>query len=263
VGALAGRVAQLERCPDIAAMAAWLPHAEVPLSLLISVVMPTRDRRRPLEEAIESVERQSYTRWELLVVNDGSADGTAEFLRGIEDPRVRVLETDGAGPCRARNAALDEARGDVIAYLDDDNLFDRHWLKAVAWTFEALPETQVCYGARVFDDEGRAMRGTINGRPGIHFLPWDPNAVLTQNLTDMNVLAHRRCRARFDEELPYYGDWDLLLQLTRQSAPLELPAVAAYYRTHVPGRISATLELDEMRRQYAIVREKLEADMTS
>jgi glycosyltransferase involved in cell wall biosynthesis len=257
--ALGGRLVPLERCAEVAAMAAWLPHAEVPLSLLISVVMPTRDRRHTLGEAIESVERQSYTRWELIVVNDGSQDGTAEFLSEVDDPRVRVLETDGAGPCGARNAALDVARGDVVAYLDDDNLFDRHWLKAIAWTFDLLPKTQVCYGARVFDDEGRAMYGTVSGRPGIHLLPWDEEAVLEQNLTDMNVMAHRRCELRFDEELPYYGDWHLLLQLTQNSRPVELPAVAAYYRTHLAQRISSTLERDEMRRQYARVREKVAA----
>jgi hypothetical protein len=62
---------------------------------------------------------------------------------------------------------------------------------------------QVCCGARVFDDEGGAMYGTVSGRPAIHLLPWDEEAVLEQNLTDMTVMAHRRCELRFDEELPY------------------------------------------------------------
>jgi hypothetical protein len=257
VAELDGRLAPLERGADVAAMSAWLPYAQVPPDLLISIVMATRNRRESLAEAIASVEAQTYRRWELVVVDDGSSDGTAEFLDGITDSRVRTLRTAGIGPCGARNAALDVAHGDVITYLDDDNLFDPQWLKAIAWSFIALPDTSVCYGARVFDDEGRALRGLISGRAAIHFLKWDAQAIRTQNLADMNVLAHRRCEVRFDEQLAYYGDWDLLLQLAKDVTPVELPAIAVYYRTDAHDRLSATLPPNEMRREYEVVRKKL------
>lgn len=258
VETLDSRLGTLERGADVSAMAAWLPRAEVPQELLISIVMATRDRMESLADAIASVEAQSYTRWELLLVDDGSTDGTAAFLEGLSDPRVRVLTTPGVGPCGARNAALDAAHGDVITYLDDDNLFDPHWLKAIAWTFAALPDTSVCYGARVFDDEGRALRGEISGKAGLHFLAWDEHEIRLRNLTDMNVLAHRRSDVRFDEQLAYYGDWDLLLQLVKDIRPVELPAVAVYYRTHAPDRLSSTVTPDEMRREYRIIRAKLD-----
>jgi Glycosyl transferase family 2 len=256
MGALDERVGPLERGADVAAMSSWLPLAEVPPELLISIVTATRDRMESLPEAIASVEAQAYTRWELIVVNDGSTDRTAEFLEGITDPRVRVLRTPGLGPCGARNAALDAAHGDVITYLDDDNLFHPQWLKAIAWTFAALPDTSVCYGARVFDDEGRALRGEISGRAALHFLPWDADEIRIRNLTDMNVLAHRRSAVRFDEQLAYYGDWDLLLQLVKDTTPVELPAVAVYYRTHAPDRLSSTVTPEEMQREYRIIRAK-------
>jgi predicted AlkP superfamily phosphohydrolase/phosphomutase len=255
---LAERLVPLERGADVAAMQAWLPHAEVTEELLISVVMATRNRLGSLPDAIASVEAQAYTRWELVVVNDGSADGTADFLAGISDPRVRVLSTGGIGPCGARNAGLEVASGDVLTYLDDDNLFDPQWLKAVAWTFLTLPETSVCYGARVFDDEGKALRGLLNGKAGLHFLQWDAERLQLENIADMNVLAHRRCDVRFDEDLAYYGDWDLLLQLTKDERPVELPAVAVYYRTDAPGRLSATVPPEEKQREYRVVRSKLE-----
>ena len=174
---LALQVGELERHTEREAMRAWLPHAEVPEELLISVVMPTRDRRPLLEQAIASVQGQSYSRWELLVVDDGSEDDTAAFLASIEDPRVRVLHTDGRGPCAARNAALDAAEGELISYLDDDNRFDPNWLRAVASTFAALPDHRVCYGTRVFDDEGRALRDRASGKPGFQLVGWDPKAI--------------------------------------------------------------------------------------
>ncbi len=222
--------------------------------------MPTRNRVESLPAAIASVEAQSYNAWELLIVDDGSTDGTAEYLAALEDPRVRKLETAGVGSCAARNAALDAAYGQVIAYLDDDNLWDPHWLKAVAWTFQALPDTSVCYGVRVFDDEGRALRRMVSARAAMHFLPWDPELILTQNLTDMNVIAHRRSAVRFDERLAYYGDWDLLLKLTRDARPVEVPAIAVYYRTHSEDRLSVVVPDEERRAQYDLIRQKHRGD---
>jgi predicted AlkP superfamily phosphohydrolase/phosphomutase len=260
---LDGRMMPLERASDVAAMTAWLPHARVPEDLLISVVMPTRNRMESLPAAVASVEAQSYNSWELLIVDDGSIDATGEFLSGLDDPRVRRLSTGGIGPSGARNAALEAAYGAVITYLDDDNLYDPHWLKAVAWTFQSLPDTTICYGVRVFDDEGRALRRIVSGRPAMHFEGWDADAILTQNLTDMNVLAHRRGPIRFDEGLAYYADWDLLLRLARNTRPVELPAIAAYYRTDAHDRLSYTVEQDAKTREYEIVRQKLAADSSA
>jgi predicted AlkP superfamily phosphohydrolase/phosphomutase len=257
---LKGQVGRLDRQGDIAAMSAWLSQADVAEDLLISVVLPTRDRRDLLAAAIESVEAQSYSRWELLVVDDGSADGTADYLAAIDDPRVRLLEAGGVGPCGARNVALEVATGHVIAYLDDDNRFDPHWLKAVAITFAAHPDATVCYGARVLQDEGSVLRGTPSHRPGFHFVGWDEQAIRDYNIADTNVLAHRRSDVRFDEDLAYFGDWDLLLRLAADSEPVEVPAIATYYRTDADGRMSDALEPEEIDREYNLVRGKLADD---
>ena len=257
LAALNDKVAELERHSKIAAMSAWLPHAEVSEELLVNVVMPTRDRRQLLAEAIDSVKAQSYTHWELLVVDDGSTDDTSSFLGEIEDPRVRVLRSDGVGVCAARNLGLDAARGDAIAYLDDDNRFDPQWLKAVVLALAANPQESLYYGARVFDDEGRVTEGVSSGLPGIQFVEWDAEAIREHNFIDMNVLAHRRGPVRFDEELAHLGDWDLLLRLAPDADPVEIPAIAVYYRSDVAGRLSTTLPSEELDREYLRVRRKL------
>ncbi|MDQ4040753.1 MAG: glycosyltransferase, partial [Actinomycetota bacterium] len=178
----------------------------------------------------------------------------------LDDPRIRTFRASGGGVCAARNVALDAARGELVAYLDDDNRMDPHWLKAVVLTFAGFPDARACYGARVIDDEGRLFRGTPAGAAWVHFDPWDAEAVRADNRVDMNAIAHRRSDARFDADLAYYGDWDLLLQLTAGHAPVEVPAVAAYYRTDVPGRMSSTLAPEEIDREYRRVREKLSVD---
>ena len=259
IAALQAQVSELERRAEIAAMMAWLPHAEVPEELLVSVIVPTRDRRERLPDAIDSIEAQSYQRWELLVVDDGSSDDSAEFLAALDDLRIRTFSTPGLGVCAARNLALNAARGDLVAYLDDDNRFDPHWLKAVVLSFNARPQTSVCYGARVFDDVGRMHEGESRGRPGLQFVEWDAEAIRKANFVDMNVLAHRRSPLRFDEQLTHIGDWDLLLRLARDSEPVAVPAVAAYYRTDLGDRLSTTLSDEEIDRDYERVRSKLAA----
>lgn len=251
------RVEELARLADVATMMAWLPHADVPETALVTVVMPTRDRRALLEAAVESVLAQSYRRFELIVVDDGSRDDTAAYLEGIADARVRVLRTDGVGACGARNRALDEARGGLVAYLDDDNRFDPHWLRAVVATLDGRPEAQACYGARVVDDGGRLFEAPASGRPWIHFWPWDPVAVREGNRVDMNVIAHRRNGVRFDDSLVYFGDWDLLLQLAAHGDPVEVPAIGAYYRTDVPGRLTESVAGDRREQEATRVRSKL------
>ena len=151
--------------------------------------------------------------------------------------RVPRFETQ-SGSSRARNYALDIAKGDVIAYLDDDNRFDPDWLRAVAWAFTEYPETQVAYGARVVDDDIRHKGLPGRSMPIVQFLAWDADAMMESNRVDQNVIAHRPSPARLDEVADQFTDWDLMLQLTDDCEPLELPAVAVHYYSDAPDRVT-------------------------
>jgi hypothetical protein len=75
--------------------------------------------------------------------------------------------------------------------------------------------------------------------PAVQFEPWDRTSLERGNFIDMGVLAHRPDDGvRFDERLRWFGDWDLALQLTADRDPLELPAIAVYYRTGLDDRLS-------------------------
>ncbi len=89
---------------------------------LVSVIIPTYNRAALLKEAIDSVLNQTYQKIEVLVVDDGSSDHTAEIVAGF-DSRVRFFQQTHAGPNAARNLALRKARGEFIALLDDDDLW--------------------------------------------------------------------------------------------------------------------------------------------
>jgi len=241
VGGVGTRLDDVERLASITQVAAWLRHIDVPENLLVSVVLPTYNRADLVERAVESIRRQSYETWEVLVVDDASTDDTRTRLQKLaaNDPRIRVFGLDEhAGSSAARNLALDEARGDVIVYLDDDNRFDPDWIRAVAWAFTEYPETEVAYGARVVDDEVRHQGRSGRSMPVVQFLAWDRDAMLVSNRVDQNVIAHRPSSARLDLASDQFTDWDLMLQLTRDCEPLELPAVAVHYYSDAPNRVS-------------------------
>ena len=172
-------------------MTAWIAHVGPRTRPLVSVVLPTRDRRAYLARAIESVMAQTYGRCELLVVDDASRDDTSTFLAGLKDERVRTFRGTGAGVCAARNIGLREARGEVVAYLDDDNVMHPDWLKAVAWGFEQRPEADVLYGAVVVDDALRVDGRGSGALPMLYFGVYDHAGLAKNNIADIGCIAHR------------------------------------------------------------------------
>lgn len=254
----AGLRERAERLSRIAAVTALLEH-EPEREALVSVVLPTRNRSGLLAKAVGSVLRQRHRSWELLVVDDGSSDGTPELLASIGDPRVRVLLSEGVGAARARNLALDAARGELVAYLDDDNAMDPLWLHAVAWAFANHPGSSVLYGAQAVQEaaeEGGA--GPLRRRLWIRFEPWDRARLERGNYVDLGAIAHRRSlpEARFDARVEQVEDWDLLLRLTRDAPPLELPVLCGTYRSDAAGRVSDSGDPEP---SQALIRAKSEA----
>ena len=261
VDALRRRLEEVERAASVATVTAWLRQVDVPEHLLVSVITPTRNRRDLLPRAIESVRAQSYGRWEMLVVDDGSDDGTGGLLDDLcnIEPRLVALRFDHArGASAARNLALEKASGEIVVYLDDDNRFDPEWLRAAVWAFTEYPETNVGYGARVVDNVHRHNQTGVGGLPAMEFLAWDRATFARQNLIDQNVFVHRRgyTNARFDERLTHYSDWDFLLQLTDEEDPREIPVVAACFMTDASERLSDTWGAPEVVAQYEYVCEK-------
>jgi hypothetical protein len=218
----------LRELRETAALVAALP----PSDTFVSVVMPTRDRAELLPRAIASVRAQSHANFELIVVDDASVDETPAVIAAIDDPRVRSLRmAEATGGSGARNAGLRAARGELVAYLDDDNLMAPLWLRAVAWAFEREPCAALLYGALVLDD------GEL---PQVHQPRWNREHMDHGNLIDQNALAHRAglAGAWFDEGRRYGADWELAHRLTRDCEPLRLPALAARYALD-GGRVSS------------------------
>ena len=94
---------------------------------LVSVLMPAYDAEQFIAEAIESVLAQRYQEWEMIIVNDGSTDGTEGIITRYSDPRIKLISQENAGEASARNTALKHINGEYVAFLDaDDFLLANH-----------------------------------------------------------------------------------------------------------------------------------------
>ena len=239
--------------------------------LRVSVIVTTRDRPAMLAEAVASVFAQERPADELIVVDDGidnhkDMKAQREKKTTVHNLPIRYLRGPGRGPGAARNVGLRAATGDLIAFLDDDDL----WLpQKLAWQvewFKRRPRLGVLGAEAKEDDGGRRharptpARRTSNGgghgnaRPTAYKVV-SRGALLRANRLGMSsVVARRECLGEgFDESLPLAQDWDMWLRVARECEVGVVPAPLFIYRRH-EGQRSA--DRAEMRRWEAVVIER-------
>ena len=110
---------------------------------LISCIVPVFNGERYLEETLDSIHQQTYRPVEVIVVDDGSTDGTAAVVAAYGE-RVIYLYQRNAGPAAARNLGLDRASGELVAFLDADDLWQPEKLARQMAEFEARPDLDLC-----------------------------------------------------------------------------------------------------------------------
>jgi hypothetical protein len=193
---------------------------------LVSVILPTRNRAGTLEAAILSVLAQDYPQLELLVIDDGSRDGTLA-MPILGSPRVRVIHTPNRGVAAARNAGLSAAKGAIIAYLDSDNRWRPRHLRNLVTALE-VAGVECVYDMLVLD------RG--DGRLVYRGEPFDRAECVRANYIDLNVFAHRVGTKNrdffFDPQLRRGVDWDFILRLTNTEQVAFVPVLGCDYADH-------------------------------
>jgi glycosyltransferase involved in cell wall biosynthesis len=228
----------------------------------VSVIIPTHERRELLLRTLHSVVRQQNCSFEVLVVDDGSTDGTAEAVRSLADSRVRVLRNER--PVRvaaARNLGVQAAIGSWIALLDDDDLWSPEKLTRQRTAAEETGRQWVYAGAVEIDATGVLLGGD----------PPPPPQELIRRLIDKNGMpagsSNVMLRAGlfrevggFDVQLRHLADWDLWLRLARSGPPAYVSDPLVAYRIH-DGQ--ATLDPDGMIAEGRVLKARYGADLNS
>ena len=213
----------------------------------VSVIIPTYNRARQVCAAVDSVRAQTFGDFELIVVNDGSTDDTAERLR-VYDAGLKVLAQPNRGVAAARNAGVKAARGGLLAFLDSDDLWLPHKLQAQVDFFADNPsamwqqteETWLRNGRRVNPKKRHAKLGGRIFKESLELCLVSPSAVMLRRrvLDEMGL---------FDESLPACEDYDLWLRiLTRYPVYLDPRPGIIKHGGH-KDQLSAVPGLDEYR----------------
>jgi glycosyltransferase involved in cell wall biosynthesis len=179
--------------------------------MLISAIIPTRNRPDYILESAASVLGQSYAELELIIVNDGTTSVPA-----INDKRVRILNSGEAGAVPARNIGIAAAKGDAIAWLDDDDSWaDEDFLKTCATHLSSGADFIFGDGEMVYPD---GSRKTFAQDANSESLTRD-NTILISTVCYRRSL--HKALGKFDEALPYYWDWDWYLRVARAGHALK------------------------------------------
>ena len=207
-----------------------------------SIVMAAYNSALTIGEAIESVRCQTRSDWELIVVDDGSHDGTADVAEAFADRRVRVVRTAGnRGPAAARNRGISLAQAPLVCTLDSDDLWLPHYLETMASTLDSNPTAAVaCTDAWVLDQTS----GRVRKKSAMAFLdppeplPDDKDTFLAEllqrNFVYNSVAARRESLQTvggYDERLWIGEDWELWLRLAAAGFGfVRVPQLLAVYR---------------------------------
>ena len=224
----------------------------------VSVLICVYNGENYLAATIDSVLAQTHQDFELIVVDDGSTDGSAKVLERYHDRRVKVFRQENQGAAAALRAALEVAKGACIAFLDQDDLWEEEKLAVHLDVLRLRPEIDLTFSwFQVIDHTGRKI--------GIHSARHQGTADFQGLLTDFvigatsNVVVRRAAIDKaggIDRTLPRLYDLDLFLRIARLS-PRNIEAIPRdlmQYRRHA-GQISRDIEA--LKQEWARALEKL------
>lgn len=205
----------------------------------VSVVMPVYNGERFVAEAIRSVKSQTYSDWELVIVDDGSTDATPRILAEFTDRRIRVIRQENGGEARARNAALDVCSGVYTAFLDADDLYLPNALGDMTTYLQTHDDVDVLFSDGYFCDEVGGLLGRLSDvRPG-PFTGWileplvlNPAVITVPVCTMARSSSIRESGVRFDPALVIGPDWDFWIHLSRTTRFGYLDTLTCMYRIH-------------------------------
>jgi glycosyltransferase involved in cell wall biosynthesis len=186
---------------------------------LITVVTPTHNRRDKVLRAVESVLSQSMTRFEHIVVDDGSTDGTEAALARIRDPRLIYVGAKWRGANAARNAGIERARAPVVAFLDSDDVYLPHRLERTLTWFDDNPALQVLLSSYV-SLKGNRATNCVNRTAFLNPSMLERAVVVQTAFVAGSAITARReallAIGGYDSDITRMQDRELLLRLARR-----------------------------------------------
>ena len=205
-------------------------------SYKISIIMPTYNRANYIGETIESIRKQTYENWELIIVDDGSEDNTGEVISRIKDERIQFHKAGRiAINGKVKNIGIEKARGELIAFIDSDDLWAETKLEKQVAAMQEYPEAAFSLtGGFNFRDINQPIDFFYRQKEGLRY-----GDILTAifkseiSTTTPSLIIRRECLATggFDETKPF-SDIDFIARLASRFKAVILYEPLLYRRLH-------------------------------
>lgn len=200
---------------------------------LVSVVIPARNAEATIGQTIESVRRQTLADFELIVIDDGSTDGTSACARGVADPRIRVCGLPHQGLAASRNRGLERATGEFVSFIDADDLWTPDKLEKQVEALGRRPEAALAYSWTAFLDAGGRYLFPKDATPFDGEVYLDLLRYCNFVASGSNLLVRRECASQlggFDTSLAAAHDWDFCLRAAARWPFALVPKYQVLYR---------------------------------
>lgn len=152
---------------------------------MISVVIPLYNKEKSIASTLRTVLNQTFSDYEIVIVNDGSTDGSVEEIEKVQDDRIRLVHQPNAGVSAARNRGIEEAKGDLIAFLDADDEWKPEYLATQYHLSQKYPECSVFACNYEFRDVSGKVTPTL-----IHKLPFVGEDGILSNYFEVASCSH-------------------------------------------------------------------------
>ncbi|MCA1990876.1 MAG: glycosyltransferase, partial [Coleofasciculus sp. S288] len=221
----------------------------------ISVITPAYNADRTILDTIKSAQNQTFSDFELIIIDDGSKDRTLELVQSIKDERLKVFSYENGGVCVARNRGLSHATGEFIAFLDADDLWTPDKLELQLAALQQRPDAGVAYSWTYFMYE---QEGSVAPSPPIFFEGNVYPKLLVENFLahGSNPLIRRKAIdsvGEFDSTFPHCADWDFYRRLAAHWPFVLVRKHQIYYRQ---SSSSMTSKIEGIEKQMLMMFEK-------
>jgi glycosyltransferase involved in cell wall biosynthesis len=221
----------------------------------ISVVVPAYNCEQTILETIRSIQQQTFSDFELIVINDGSTDRTVELLSTVQDPRLKIFSYENGGLPVARNRGIERSTGKFITFIDGDDLWTPDKLELQLAALQQHPEAGVAYSwTLVMDEKGESFHpGTSVSFDGNVY----PQLLLYNFIASgSNVMLRREvieAVGEFDPTLKSCEDWDYWLRVAPHWHFVVVRKPQILYRKS-SGAMSSKIEV--MEKHHLIIQER-------
>lgn len=204
----------------------------------VSIVIPSYNAMRYLPEAVNSVLRQTFTDFEVLIVDDGSSDHTVEWASQLTEPRVKLISQENKGAAGARNNGIANSQGEYVAFLDADDVWEATKLEKQVKCLDDNPSAGLVHTWIAFIDEQGKATGNVMATYGEGEV-WKQVVEYNPVRCGSTTMVRRCCFDTvgvFDQNFSFAEDWEMWIRIASRYSFALIKEPLVYYRQHLNNK---------------------------